>query len=178
MDETVARLKARGADVIEVSLPAEFSDVLQHHRVIMAVEASQFHRHRFARHPEDYKTHIRALIEEGLATSADAYANALARQANLKRAMEDVFRRVPVLLTPATPGPAPAADSTGPPAFNSPWSFTGLPTISFPSGQFADGLPLAIQLVGAFGAEASLFGAALWCEQALECKPMTPPQGL
>ena len=45
------------------------------------------------------------------------------------------------LIMPATTSPP---DTTGNPAFNVPWSYTGLPSLSMPTGQFANGLPLAI----------------------------------
>ena len=51
-------------------------------------------------------------------------------------------------ITPATVGTAPDPSTTGDPAFNSPWSFSGLPTVSFPIGLAEDGMPFAIQLVG------------------------------
>ena len=50
--------------------------------------------------------------------------------------------------------------ATGNPAFNSPWSYTGMPTISIPAGWSSEGLPLAIQLVGAPDEEAKLVAAA------------------
>ncbi len=93
----------------------------------------------------------------------------------LRREMEDCFEGVEVLLTPATPGPAPDAGSTGDPAFNSPWSYTGFPTISFPVGQSPDGMPLAIQLVGRPWSEHELFPVAVWCEDALGVRLGEPP---
>ena len=45
-----------------------------------------------------------------------------------------------VLACPATTNPAPDAATTGDPAMNSPWSFTGLPTICLPIGLADDGL--------------------------------------
>ncbi len=174
VEENCERLRQRGVTIREVALPGEFRDVLIQHRIIMAVEAAQFHRPRFQKDPSGFSPRIRSLVEEGLATPADAYVFARAHQDRMKLAMPDVFRHCQVLLTPATTGPAPAADTTGNPAFNSPWSFTGLPTISFPTGQLADGLPLAIQLVGPAWSEAELFRHALWIEAALEAKPLTP----
>ena len=79
-----------------------------------------------------------------------------------------------MLLTPATTGPAPDTTSTGDPAFNSPWSYTGLPTVSLPTGKFIGGLPLALQLVGAHGADAEVLAAAQWCEQGLGVSALTP----
>jgi aspartyl-tRNA(Asn)/glutamyl-tRNA(Gln) amidotransferase subunit A len=82
------------------------------------------------------------------------------------------FHGVDVLLTPATPGPAPDTSTTGDPVFNSPWSYTGLPTVSFLAGWTADGLPLAVQLIGKPWREDELLAAAAWCEAALsvECR--------
>jgi aspartyl-tRNA(Asn)/glutamyl-tRNA(Gln) amidotransferase subunit A len=42
-----------------------------------------------------------------------------------------------------------------------------LPSICLPSGRSADGLPLAIQLIGRRGNEEGLLAAAAWCEAAL-----------
>jgi aspartyl-tRNA(Asn)/glutamyl-tRNA(Gln) amidotransferase subunit A len=79
-----------------------------------------------------------------------------------------VGTHVHVLLCPATTGPAPGVATTGDPAFNSPWSYTGLPVVSFPVGLSEEGLPLAIQLVGKNDLyEEKLFQAAAWCENIL-----------
>jgi len=67
---------------------------------------------------------------------------------------------VGVLLTPATTGPAPDAATTGDPAYNSPWSYLGLPTVSFPIATSRDGLPLCAQLIGAADAEAEVLAVA------------------
>src|SRR5947208_2180290 len=69
-----------------------------------------------------------------------------------------------ILITPATTSPAPDRSTTGNPAFNSPWSYTGLPTISIPTGQFIDGMPLAVQLIAGADREELLFKAAIWVE--------------
>jgi Asp-tRNA(Asn)/Glu-tRNA(Gln) amidotransferase A subunit family amidase len=57
--------------------------------------------------------------------------------------------------------------TTGDPAFNSPWSYTGFPVVSFPVMLSADGLPLAIQLVGRLFEEPALFRVAAWCERVV-----------
>jgi Asp-tRNA(Asn)/Glu-tRNA(Gln) amidotransferase A subunit family amidase len=173
MDEVQAALaKKLPEPIAEIALPAAFGEVIANHRVIMAVEAAEFHRTRIQRHPEDYPPKIRSLIEEGMACPAPEYRRCLEHQQRLKEEMFDWFENVDALLTPATTGPAPAADTTGNPAFNSPWSYTGLPTVSFPTGHFAEGLPLALQLVGDHGCELQVLTAGLWCEQALDAKPL------
>jgi aspartyl-tRNA(Asn)/glutamyl-tRNA(Gln) amidotransferase subunit A len=88
--------------------------------------------------------------------------------------MKACLQGIDALLTPATTGPAPDAATTGDPAFNSPWSYTGLPTVSLPAGWSKDGMPLAIQLVGDHWREGELFQAAAWCEQIVQQKPREP----
>ena len=62
--------------------------------------------------------------------------------------MDEWLKCVDALVTPAALGAAPDPSTTGDPVFNSPWSLLGLPTVSFPIGLSADGLPLAVQLIG------------------------------
>ncbi len=176
MDEVCEVLGKKGAQVVERGLPASFSEVLSRHRVVMAVEAAHFHEGRLRRHADDYQPKIRGLLEEGLACPAPEYSRCKEHQARLSAEMNWESDEIDALLTPATTGPAPDVKTTGDPAFNSPWSYTGLPTVSLPTGHFVDGLPLAIQLVGRNYAEADLLAAAAWCEQALQVKPMSPPE--
>jgi Asp-tRNA(Asn)/Glu-tRNA(Gln) amidotransferase A subunit family amidase len=175
MEDLVRKLEAAGARIEEGALPAGFADVSARHRIVMAVESAQYHKFRLERHPEDYKPNIRKLLEEGLACSATVYAETKAHQHLLQEQTQALLADGTMLLTPATTGPAPDAATTGDPAFNSPWSYTGLPTVSLPTGQFVDGLPLAVQLVGGRGSEARLLSVGRWCEQALGLEPLTPP---
>jgi aspartyl-tRNA(Asn)/glutamyl-tRNA(Gln) amidotransferase subunit A len=175
MDDVDRRLRDAGAVVEETALPPAFAEVTARHRIVMAVESAQFHEARLRRHPDDYGPCIRQLLDEGLRCPATEYARTKAHQRELTDAVADLLAGDLILLTPATTGPAPAADTTGNPAFNSPWSYVGLPTVSFPTGHLADGLPLAMQLVAGPDAEAPLLAAAAWCEQALGAQPLNPP---
>jgi Asp-tRNA(Asn)/Glu-tRNA(Gln) amidotransferase A subunit family amidase len=174
MDEVFHRFGQDGADLEEVALPAEFSDIVQRHRIVMAVEAAEYHGARLKRHPEDYAPCIKGLLEEGLACPAPVYANTKDHQRELTRSMYSTLSGEMILICPATTGPAPLADTTGDPAFNSPWSYTGLPTISIQTGYFVGGLPLAIQLVAGPNREDLLFSVAAWCEKRLAPSPLAP----
>jgi aspartyl-tRNA(Asn)/glutamyl-tRNA(Gln) amidotransferase subunit A len=89
--------------------------------------------------------------------------------------LQACFADVDALLSPSITGPAPAADSTGNPAFQAPWSYTGVPTVSFLAGHSPERLPLAIQVAGRPWSEASLFRVAAWCEQTLGLEIKEPP---
>lgn len=175
MRQVCTQLGKKGATLIDVPEPAAFAEVLPRHRTVMAVESAAYHQERLRRHPEDYEPLIRALVEEGLSCPAPEYARCKEHQELLRSEMRSCFASVDALLTPATTSPAPDAGTTGNPAFNSPWSYTGFPTISFPVALSADGLPLAIQLVGRPWSENELFATALWCEEVLSVTLGEPP---
>jgi Asp-tRNA(Asn)/Glu-tRNA(Gln) amidotransferase A subunit family amidase len=158
-------LAEAGAEIVDVELPEAFGDVHRPHRVVMAAEAASVHSSRMARQPEDYPPKIRALIEEGRSISALDYLQALELRQLLRDEIDWAFSDVHALVVPAALGPAPGRDSTGDPAFNSPWTFTQSPTVSFPIGLSGEGLPLAIQVVGhRFDLP---FEVAQWCEAVI-----------
>jgi aspartyl-tRNA(Asn)/glutamyl-tRNA(Gln) amidotransferase subunit A len=162
-------------EVADVAPPAEFEDVIAQHRIVMAVEAAKYHEERLRRRPEDYPPNITALLEEGINCPAPTYARAKDAQRRLREEMAAVLRGYDALLCPATTRGAPDAATTGDPAFNSPWSFTGLPVVSFPTALDAGGLPLGVQMVGRHGGEADLFAVAAACEANRERDVGDPP---
>ncbi len=160
--------RAEGAEVCEVPLPDSFVDLHRMHRAIMCAEAAAVHAEQFARHRADYRPSIRSVIEEGLSLSAVDYAKARTHQVAFRAEMQSAFANADVLLTPATLSPAPRdLSTTGDPAFNSPWSYTGLPTFVLPTGTAPNGLPVGAQLVGRTFGEANLLASAAWCEARL-----------
>ncbi|MBC8872766.1 MAG: amidase [Planctomycetes bacterium] len=163
------KLHSAGAELRRMPLPASFGQVHAMHRCVMVVDAAATHFDRFAQHADAYGPNIRSLIEEGLSTLAIDYTLALQHYEQHRREMEAAFRDDVIALTPATVTPAPAGlDSTGDPAFNSPWSYSGLPTVVIPCGLAANGMPCGLQLIGPRDGELQLLSAAAWCEVALE----------
>ncbi len=163
-DTAIQTLQSAGADVTDVSLPECFDKLLTHHRCIMAAEAAAVHEVEFEASPDRFPPCIRELVEEGLAYSAATYIAARNHQERSRTEVVASFGDADVLITPAATGPAPDLSTTGDPSFNSPWSHTGFPTVSFPIGLAPDGLPLGIQLIGRPDDEQRLFQAARWCE--------------
>ncbi|HEV3343999.1 MAG TPA: amidase [Pirellulales bacterium] len=164
--------EAAGAEVRVAHLPESFSEVIPLHRRIMTAEAAEYHQAMFREHGDRYGKHIGGLIEEGLASRAVDYAAALLHRRTLQRELLASFGdEIDALITPATTSTAPGVETTGDPKFNSPWSYVGYPTVSFPCGLADDGLPIALQFVGRPLQEARLLAAASWCEGALGFRP-------
>jgi aspartyl-tRNA(Asn)/glutamyl-tRNA(Gln) amidotransferase subunit A len=167
-EASVRRLAAQGATVVREELPSCLEDALRMHRRIMVVELAQYHSQAFAKNPSQYAAGIAELIREGWRTPATDYAVARRHREMCMAAIDQVQAEEPRLwITPATTSVAPGRATTGSPALNSPWSYCGLPAVTFPSGGTHDGLPVGLQLVGRRQGESSLLEAARWCEAAL-----------
>lgn len=164
------------APVDPIRLPPLFADVHRGHRRVMAFGAAKTHADRFARHPDDYPPRIRGLIEEGLGVTFDELYEIELLQIRLHEQFDLGFPHP--LLTPATLDPAPGPDTTGDAWCNSPWSLLGVPTVSLPLGRTADGLPLAVQLVGGENREDALLARAAWLEQVYRLDKRMPGAGL
>jgi Asp-tRNA(Asn)/Glu-tRNA(Gln) amidotransferase A subunit family amidase len=110
-------------------------------------------------------------------------ANALARahraRSQMRRSLAELFGRVDILALPTVPAPAPPiADPTvhlpsGPhPADRANvrqtglGNLTGVPGVNVPAGLHSSGLPIGLQLMGPWDAEARLLDAAKHVEQA------------
>jgi aspartyl-tRNA(Asn)/glutamyl-tRNA(Gln) amidotransferase subunit A len=169
----VERLRQRGAEILSVPLEVDFPRVLTFHRRIMAVEAAETHRETYPARADQYGPNLRRLLDEGHACGVLDYAEALRHRAAIRRQIVAALdaQQVDALLTPATVTTAPGPETTGDPRFNSPWSYTGLPTVNIPCALADDGLPCGLQFIGRPWTEIRLLSVAAWCEQQLEFPP-------
>ncbi len=175
--EEMAQLFAsRGADVVEVSLPPNFETIYAAHRTIIDVECSAYHEDMFNARADDYSPKLRGWIEIGKLIPGVHYIQAQRLRRRHRMEMDALARSVDILLTPSAPSPAPPLDegTTGSPIFQTPWTTSGLPTISLPSALSAEGLPLGIQLEGHLFGEGKLLAAARWCEKVIGLELMPP----
>ncbi|WP_169977326.1 amidase [Tautonia rosea] len=169
MEQATAALQAAGHRVVRLSMPSPFPEIPANHFTILSAEAAGNHYGAIKRSPECYPPRITKLIEEGLHVTYVDFLVAKHFQEKTRWLFDSHLGEVDALLTPAALGPAPDPSTTGDPAFNSPWSFLGLPTITHPIALSPNGLPLGLQLTGRSGpeGEAALFGVALRTEAAL-----------
>jgi aspartyl-tRNA(Asn)/glutamyl-tRNA(Gln) amidotransferase subunit A len=165
--QAVNRLARAGAAVDEAKLPPTFQAVHAAAALITRSDTSSIHAERHAQKADLYRPAIRAAIEVGMLVPGELYVRALRIRSQFRREMRPLIERYDVLLTPTTPAPAPEGMATGDPQFQTPWSLSGLPSITVPCGLTRSGLPLGIQLVSGNFTEASLLSAAAWCEDIL-----------
>jgi Asp-tRNA(Asn)/Glu-tRNA(Gln) amidotransferase A subunit family amidase len=163
----VDRLAAAGGKVTTIKLPASFANVHRLHRRLMARGAADAHGALYQKHPTQFGRHIGELIAEGLKITAAEKLEALEHQSLFRRELLACLSECDVLITPSTVTVAPGIESTGDPRFNSPWSYSGLPTVSVPCGLADDGMPVSLQIASKPWLSEALFGVATWCERQL-----------
>ncbi|MEO1996040.1 MAG: amidase [Planctomycetaceae bacterium] len=168
LDRAIVLLTDQGAEGFEACLPGGFAAHAEHHRRIMACEAAAFHDTWSRQYPEDYPPGIRALIDEGRRRSATEYISSRSHQIALRAAVDQAGESAEIWVCLSAPGPAPGRETTGSPAFNVPWSYLGLPTVTFPVGQTSNGLPIGMQLIGRRNMDVDLLSKAAWCEATLQ----------
>ncbi|MBI2216154.1 MAG: amidase [Candidatus Rokubacteria bacterium] len=152
-----------GDRVEEVELtPAD--EVLAWHDAISGAEIAVSLRREWETGRERLSEALRSRIERGRNVLACDYLAARARIRQLNESLIELFeQRYDAILTPAAFGTAPEGlDSTGDPAPCALWTFTGMPALSVPLMQGANGLPLGVQLVAPCHWDARLLRTARW----------------
>ncbi|MBS1085741.1 amidase [Gluconobacter sphaericus] len=143
------------------------------HVTIMSYEACQALGWEYAEQRALLSSQIVSLIEAGRAIDYATYRQALAEADRLRAQIADVFTRYDLLLAPAAPGEAPKKeDGTGSPIFSRIWTLLRLPTVTLPGFTGVNGLPVGIQLLGAFGEDESLLDYATWAETLFPARPI------
>ena len=127
-----------------------------------------------AAHPDSFKRSLADNIRAGADLTGADVARAYRQRTALSETMRLFFSSYDVLVLPTSQVPPFPADQEYPSDVNGhpmatylDWmrsayliTATGCPAISVPAGQTADGLPIGVQLVAPFGADARLLGTA------------------
>ena len=130
----------------------------------MNIECAAFHEQYFRDRADDYGPNLRAVIEGRYSHPRVRYVQAQRMRRRFREEMTALANRVDALLTPhnSRTGPQGPEHHQGDPQFQSPWTSSGLPTVTIPSGLSESGLPLGIQLAGPpFGGGAPAGGGPL-----------------
>ena len=169
------RFAHAGARVEQIPPPPSFGELGKAFWTILATEPAAYHQEALENRPGTFDPKTVEFLEKGLITPAVKYLHSLEVQRRFRREAAVILQHYDAILVPSTNFTAPAGlDSTGDPVFNNPWSMSGNPVVGLPSGLSGQGLPMAVQLVGAAFAEGHLLALARWCEKELGFKELPP----
>ncbi|MDX1413860.1 MAG: amidase [Candidatus Promineifilaceae bacterium] len=148
-----------GFEVKRVATMLDFDEIVARHNFIVAADAANVHKDWYREYRELYHEKTADLIERGMKVSQAQLERAQQGQLKLRQELSAQMREnhLDLWISPAAIGPAPAGlNSTGDPIMNLPWTHAGLPTLSLPAGQTANGLPLGLQLAADWYADEQL----------------------
>lgn len=159
----VGSLKRAGIPIKHIPMFEDINLINTLHKKIVAAEFAENHAVLYAKYGHQYSTHSRALLEQGLAVSDDDIRLAREKQEEVRQVLTDTMHRegINVWACPAAMTPPPLGlASTGNPIMNLPWTFTGFPALSVPTGIGQYNLPLSMQLIAGFDHDEELLQLA------------------
>ena len=175
LEDSADRLKAAGAEVREVVLPEQFTQLNNARVVISNYERARGMAYEWNNHRDLLSVHMQRSIETGLAMPVDEYLAVLRIAGECRAMMAEVFTEIDVLLTPCVNGVAPKGlDSTGDTRFQEMWTVLHTPSLTLPTHSGPGGLPVGIQLVARMNEDERLFEVShwVWKQLAAQGAPM------
>jgi len=168
--EATNEVQPKTIDIVD--MPASFADLHGDHRKVMEGDLARSFADEYQRGKAQLSDVLREMIERGQQISDAEYRASVARMQDYNAFLGEVFEDYDAILTPATPGPAPAGiDATGSPVMNTIWTFCGTPAINLPILKSPDGLPMGVQIVGEKNDDARLFRSTRWLLDRLQDTP-------
>ena len=162
------RLGRAGAGVSDVSLPEHFAFLVEAQKTIMAYEAAHNYIYETTRVAHQLSDAFRALTDAGSRTSRESYLDAKRSVAAAKSELGSIVGDCDALITPATIGEAPLAETgTGDPIMSRMWNALHVPGLALPVSKGPQGLPIAVQLIAMHGADERLLQIGQWASRAL-----------
>jgi aspartyl-tRNA(Asn)/glutamyl-tRNA(Gln) amidotransferase subunit A len=189
VEAALSVLKTITASEQEVAPPltdAAYSSWMDPYSAIFTAEAYAHHKDYIARSPELYQAPTLKRLRVGADVTTATYIQSRRRLDQVRRSIAQAFDSVDLLITPTVRVPPfTIADLQADPDTirakelamlhnTRPWNFTGLPTISVPSGFTRTGLPIGMQISGPPGGEAMVLRLAYAYEQATEWRKRKP----
>jgi Asp-tRNA(Asn)/Glu-tRNA(Gln) amidotransferase A subunit family amidase len=167
-DAAVATLRGAGAVLEELELSELDRANWNAINTILVSEGAHIFAGLVDRYPDRTSERLKQLVASGKAISATDYLAARALQDRLRGALTGELSGFDAIVTLPAFGEAPVGlDYTGDAEYCAPWTFLGVPALSMPAGFGNHGLPLGIQIVGAYREDLRMLQAAKWVEAAL-----------
>lgn len=174
-DSAVTKLRGAGALLEELQLPDLDQTNWTAINTILASEGALIFSNLVEQYPDRTSDHLKSLVRTGRAHTAYDYLAAKARQEKLQSEFTLAISGFDAVLTLPAFGEAPEGLSyTGDAEYCAPWTLLGVPALSLPAEFGKNGLPLGLQVVGAYREDHRMLRVAKWIESVLMFNPGIP----
>ena len=151
-----------------LALPASLGHLVATQQEVQNFETARSLSHERLEAGGQISEELLERIAAGLAISGETHVRNLVATALARQQVEALFQDHDVLLAPSTVGEAPLGlEFTGDPLFCRSWTLLGLPCVHLPFFTGQNGMPVGLQLVGAYGDDHRLLAAAHWVHERL-----------
>lgn len=185
LGETERVLAALGAKIREVRMPS-FATLVSLWIPMCSVETAIAHLDTYPAHKNEYGPDLAALIDQGRGLSGLDIGRIIHERLKFSGGLATLFEEIDLMLIPTMPMPTPSLAQMseygedpsvlhGILRFTAPYDFSGSPTITFPTGIDANGMPLSAQLVGPHVSEDVLARAAHAFQSVTDWHTRRPP---
>jgi Asp-tRNA(Asn)/Glu-tRNA(Gln) amidotransferase A subunit family amidase len=162
-EKHLARIADAGYTITRIETLRDIEAINNLHVAMISAELASVHADWFEAYRELYRPKTADTIRAGFVVSSVQLSEARAGRADLRARLEAQMRSegIGFWICPSATDSAPRGlQSTGSPMMSLPWTYAGLPTISLPAGFDAQGLPLGVQVIAAFGRDEMLVSRA------------------
>lgn len=168
LEAAVAALRAAGATVRDVTLPAWLGAVFNAHDHVQGWEAVRAVADEFQFHAEALSPVLRDYLQQARDVTDAQYEAAHAQAIAGRRDLGAIFDGIDVLLTPSAPDEPPAGfGSTGASTWNRAWTLLHVPCLNVPGTTGVNGYPMGVQGIAPVREDALCLRAGRVLEQAL-----------
>jgi len=157
------RQLANDIQITSIKMFNHFEKIVNNNDHLEVGEFALVHRKWFRKYADLYSTGTSESIRRGQQVTPKLLENCRTFGLRLRDQIMDSMRRhqISAIIAPAATGPAPRGlEDPGDWTMNLPWTYAGLPVITLPCGASSEGLPLGLQIIGAWREDENLFNIA------------------
>jgi Asp-tRNA(Asn)/Glu-tRNA(Gln) amidotransferase A subunit family amidase len=161
--QTCELLVEAGIQVKYIDMFKNFEQIIEYHDNLCDAEFAIVHGEWFQKYSEFYSEGNREAILRGQKIDSDTIERCRAYREILRNDLQQLMAQdhLTAFLAPAATGPAPKGlESTGDWIMNLPWTQTGFPVVTLPSGLSKENLPFGLQIVGRWMEDERLLNVA------------------
>jgi Asp-tRNA(Asn)/Glu-tRNA(Gln) amidotransferase A subunit family amidase len=163
-----AVLEVLGKQVARLTPADQLSNLVAVQARIHEYEICQHLAETFDAHWDQISETLKPIVTRGRQISLAEYEDALAVKATAEAFFADFFTEFDAIIAPSAAGEAPVfGQGTGDPIFCTLWTLAGLPSVTLPLLVGETGLPIGVQLIGAYEKDDRLLRTAAWLQETL-----------